>query len=68
MVGRFFDFADPEDRCGLEGYGYSPAPSSMWPLHNTECLGESGRVDLVPAFVNPLIYLGICLFAAAWSD
>jgi hypothetical protein len=62
--GGFFDFASSSDRCGREGYGHSPAPSSMWPLHNTECLDESGRVDLVPAFVNPLIYLGIGLFVA----
>lgn len=66
FMGGFF-YRDPEDPCMAHGYGYSSSarePSSLWPLSNPLCTSDSGVVDLVPAFVNPAIYVSISLFVA----
>ena len=63
FMGGFF-YMDPEDPCMAHGYGYSVSarePSSVWPLSNPLCTSDSGVVDLVPAFVNPAVYVAISL-------
>ncbi|GGK76004.1 hypothetical protein GCM10010126_39030 [Planomonospora parontospora] len=64
--GGFFYASGYTDLCALERYDSAPRPSSTWwPLRHPVCQDESGRVvDLVPAFVNPVLHLGIALLVA----
>ncbi|MCC5576432.1 hypothetical protein IMZ11_12390 [Microtetraspora sp. AC03309] len=62
--GGLLYLADPEDLCMIAGPGhsYSSAPSHLLPLRNPICVYEGQRVDLVPAFVNPVFFISISLF------
>jgi hypothetical protein len=65
--GGLLYLADPEDLCMIAGpgYSYSSAPSSLLPLHNPKCIYEGQRIDLVPAFVNPVFFISVSLFITA---
>ncbi|GII28555.1 hypothetical protein [Planotetraspora mira] len=70
-VGNLMWMSDPDDLCHMSGLSYSdsPEPSSMWPLHNHTCASGGVPVDLVPAYVNPVLYAAIGLFVvgvAGW--
>lgn len=49
------------------GYAYSdalPDDHSLWPLSDPWCTSGDQVVDLVPAFVNPALYVAIGLSVA----
>ena len=64
FTGGLLYFADPHDLCRIAGpdYSFSPARSHLLPLSNPKCLYEGERVDLVPAYVNPVFFVSIGLF------
>ncbi|GAA4591971.1 hypothetical protein GCM10023194_52650 [Planotetraspora phitsanulokensis] len=67
LFGGVMWMSQPEDLCLVSGLSYSgsPEPASMWPLHNPACEEGGVPVDLVPGYVNPVVYAAIGLFVAS---
>jgi hypothetical protein len=60
--GRFLDLRPTSDYCSRAELGEPPITWSWFPLSNECHYVGAGSQELVPAYVNPLLYL--CLAAA----
>ncbi|GAA1267166.1 hypothetical protein Psi02_08930 [Planotetraspora silvatica] len=62
--GSLMWMSQPEDLCQMSGLSYSGSygSESLWPLHNHTCASGGVPVDMVPAYVNPVLYAAIGLF------
>jgi hypothetical protein len=66
LFGGVMWMSQPDDLCLVSGLSYSGSggTSSLWPLHNLACESGGVPVDLVPRYVNPVVYAAIVLFVA----
>jgi hypothetical protein len=67
LFGGVMWMSQPEDLCLVSGLSYSGShgTTSMWPLHNPVCEDGGVPVDLVPGYVNPVVYAAIGLFVVS---
>ncbi|WP_147425230.1 hypothetical protein [Bailinhaonella thermotolerans] len=62
---------EPEELCmyltreEMELHTYSHAPASLWPLGKPVCVNDGVRVDLVPGWVNPAVWVFLALLLVA---